>query len=301
MADFGTIKPIILEEAEKMSLEHFMAKAFQTLSDESEERHGESHVLRLRNDYKVGRCNLRRSPDAAGVMEKMIEIELTIIAGFIRVGHGLYSAFETPGVTYGDCVSLGSHAIYDAMYTFDGSTRFTTYAYRCIKNRILTFVKNEESANGGGFSVKVKALRAKARKLMDDYHLTLERAIARLQSEDDLDEVVLDKLSASLKKRSRHGCPGSLMDDWEDRKEDPELEAMREVIKVTPLSPLERTVIEGKMMEGREFTETFRKTSEGRNPRTGKPFTRAWLSQVYLSACEKLQAAYNGEVHREAA
>ena len=116
-----------------------------------------------------------------------------------------------------------------------------------------------------------------------------------------VDEIALKKLMDSLCRFTRQ------MSDFEKETlvypeksaTDPEVEMMRKMIQVTPLEPLERLIIEGKLEHGRQFVSMFQNTQRGINPVTRKPFTRAWLSQVYISACEKLKTAYNGE--REAA
>jgi DNA-directed RNA polymerase specialized sigma24 family protein len=309
VSDYGTITPIDVPEDQKLELESFMAKAFGTLLAAANERASNlqvmadaTRVLRLRDDFKKGRCNLRRSPDAAGVMKRLIEIEQTVIAGFIRVGHSLFVAFDThgaeqrPGVIFGDYVQEGSHGIYDAMYTFSGEGRFSTYAYYCMKNRLSSFVRKEENKEGGGVSHKIKSLRKRLRRMMRECNLSVEQALSRIKATDDLDNVIIDKLSESLHRNSR-----LTTQEVADRSESPEFEMMREFIEVTELEPLERTMIEGKLEHGRQFTSMFQQTPEGINPETRKPFTRAWLSQVYLAACEKLQEAYNGAGKREAA
>jgi RNA polymerase sigma factor (sigma-70 family) len=300
--DYGTIQPIDLTDEEKESLESFMAKAFVTLSAEAKERYGFPHVLRLRNDYKLGRCNLRRSPDAKGVMEQLSLIEERIVSGYIKVGHPLFTAFVTsgserrPGVTDSDFIQEGAHAIFDAIYTFNGKNRFSTYVYFCVKNRLVDFSRKEEKSDGGEVSFKVKKLRAKVRGLMQDYKIDLQTAIERVQSEDHLDELVIANLKSSLvRRRSEFNSESS------SSRHNEEMELMLDVIETTELEPLERIIIEGKLRDGRSFIETYRNGPDGVNPKTGKPFTRAWLGQVYLRACEKLQAAYNGESISEAA
>jgi DNA-directed RNA polymerase specialized sigma subunit len=294
--DYGTIQPIDLTDGEKEKLESFMAKAFVTLSAEAKERYGFPHVLRLRNDYKLGRCNLRRSPDAKGVMEQLSLMEERIMSGYIKVGHALFTAFSTngserrPGVTDCDFIQEGAHAIFDAMYTYNGKNRFSTYVYYCVKNRLVSFSRKEEKSDGGEVSFKVKKIRAKVRELMQDYKIDLQTAIERVQSEDHLDEIVIANLKSSFARRRSEFNSESY-----STRHNEEMELMLDVIETTELEPLERIIIEGKLRDGRSFIETYRNSPDGVNPATGKPFTRAWLGQVYLKACEKLQAVYNGE------
>lgn len=294
--DYGAIQPIDLKDGEKEKLESFMAKAFVTLSAEAKERYGFPHVLRLRNDYKLGRCNLRRSPDAKGVMERLSLIEERVLAGYIKVGHALFTAFATngserrPGVTECDFIQEGAHAVFDAMYTYNGENRFSTYVYYCVKNRLINFSRKEEKSDGGEVSFKVKKIRAKVRELMQDYKIDLQTAIERVQSEDHLDELVIANLKSSFSRRRSEFNSESY-----STRHNEEMELMLDVIESTELEPLERIIIEGKLRDGRSFIETYRNGPDGVNPNTGKPFTRAWLGQVYLKACEKLQAVYNGE------
>ena len=269
-----------------------MAKAFGTLSVAATERTGFANVLRLRDDFKKGRCNLRRSPDARGVMEQLIKIEERIIHGYILVGHSLFMAFDKDnvqkrsGTVFLDYVQEGLMAIYEAMYTFNGKNRFSTYVYSCIKHRLISFVRNNDGLIGSA-----KAL-----------HFTR-------QMSDLKNETLADKTKPL----------------------DPDIEMMNDMVKVIPLEPLERILIEGKLRDGRQFIHNLQSLAAGQlevleeslslgknaydahvirhrlietirmnrvkfigiNPITGKPFTRAALSQTYLRGCKKLQVVYN--------
>lgn len=308
MADYGVINPITLDEAEKMASEHFMAKAFETFSVAATDRTGFANVLRLRDDFKRGRCNLRRSPDARGAMEQLIKMEERIIPGYIRVGHALFVAFDTdtvqnrPGATFSDYVSEGLAAIYDAMYTFNGNNLFSTYAYWCIKNRLSSFVRNE---GRDGISPAIKTLRSKVRSLMREEHITLERAISRMTSENGISDLVIQRLTDCFS-RFTHQMSDVESETLAGKQKLPneELEVMRKMVRATPLEPLERILVEGKLEHGRQFVSMFQQTAGCTNPETGKPFTRARLSQVYIAACQKLREAYNGceeDVEAEAA
>lgn len=233
--DYGHLKPVNLTDEQKFELEFIMLCSFEVLSEEAKML-GVSKIVKLRDDFKKGKISL--SQDAVIAIENMKDIEEITIAAFIKLGNSLYNSFAKV-VSTEDCVQEGMLAIYDAMYTYNGSNRFSTYANCCIKNRVIALY------------------RVEAKKEQNIHVMCMD--------EFGNDEDVVAK----------------------------EFELMRETIKITPLNPLERTIVEGKLLRGRDFTNDFMESPESIKPSTGKRMTRQRVSQIYIKACEKLKMSYN--------
>lgn len=259
MSDYGNIKPTDLDEETKLRHEKFMADSFVLLGKCAKERG--MGVKELRNEFKAGRCVLTHSPRAKGVMLDMIALEETVVAAWIKMLHTLIVSFDNvgqtqrPGVTFLDYVQEAAWGIYDAQYTFTGSDRFSTYAYWCAKNRLISFVRQEERTSG--ISQAVKRIRLQVRHLMNTYHLSFEDAISRLQAEDEsITSDVIEKVRDALyQMKSSDETVGG--DAWNTRHHNrngkDDLEAMREAVRLADMTPLERALINAHLSNDRRF------------------------------------------------
>ena len=267
MADYGGIKPIILDDATKQKHEKFMADAFVVLSKAAKERAPTfGSVKLLRDGFKRGDCNLIHSPRARGIMQDMIALEGTILAGYIRMLNKLIVSFDQcgreqrPGVEYLDYVQEAAWGIYDAQYTFTGAEQFSTYSYWCARNRLVSFVRSEERASG--ISQAVKRLRLKVRHLMATYFLSFEDAVGRIQAEDDsITAEIIEKVYDALYKMS--GNIDSYVPQTASEKSSEDVEDMRKAIEEADLTPLERALLKAQVAGDRRFrTELLERAEE---------------------------------------
>lgn len=73
---------------------------------------------------------------------------------------------------------------------------------------------------------------------------------------------------------------------------------MWNAVRNAPLTEMEREVVTAHLHGETDYRA--RKTQEI-NPRTGQPWTKQWLSQVFVRACEKIRKQYNSGSRRRAA
>lgn len=294
MGDTGLIKPIDLSEAEKMELEGIMVAAYESFYVACKLLYGKWRVRRLRRDYIAEAKSLRRYPAVGRHFQRLEEIAPTVLAGFIRISLNLCRAFYVsneeshPTVTFDDYMTEAQMAIWDSMFSFDGSNQFCTYAYGAVKRRLVDFVRDEEKM--GGISRGVRKLRTKVKELMSKQHLSFEEAITVAAEMEEVGEVVLQQLRDAMYFMTELDCD---LSDPEISQESPETQAMREAVATTGLTDLERELVEAHLSGDRGYRQ--RMCDKRINPNNGKPYTRGRLSQIFIEACNKLRAAYHGE------
>jgi len=304
MPDFGSIQPIELTEDRKLELEQTMASANEVFADAAwvlYQSDDPADIRRLRDGYHANSKSLGRFPGAKRAFAKLQEIEAEVIGGYIRTTAKMCSSFELagrdtrPGVEYLDYVTEAAWAIWDAMPVYNGQQRFTTFVYRCVKNRLVNFVRNEEQASG--VSGGLRRLRKRVREAMK-LGMSLENAVALIAGEDQLNEAAVARLRMALATFRSFGQPGDIMGDVaakEEKREDPKVAAMRKAVENADLSPIERELIDAHLRGDRGYRSKLEREKRI-NPNTGRPYTRQWLSQLFHSACSKCRAAYGDPV-----
>ena len=134
------MKRITLSEDRKVELEAIMAQAHRALSAAAccvvQADTSQSDLRGLRDAHLkyqgTEKDPFRSLPFAAAAVAALREVEEEIIAGFIGTTYRLCSSFEVvnrqklPGVEVTDYEQEAEWALWDAMYAYDGSRRFTT-------------------------------------------------------------------------------------------------------------------------------------------------------------------------------
>jgi len=151
--DPGLIQPVDLTEHRKQELACVMADAHRHLK-RAAKRHN-TDIRSLRSDWRTGLCDFKTDWhfktdwQARDSMQNLERIEHEVIAGYIRMAHSLCEAFYyahsrcSPGISVDDFVQEAACAIFNAMYTYDGSTEFSTYCYGAIKNQLVDFIRHD--------------------------------------------------------------------------------------------------------------------------------------------------------------
>jgi DNA-directed RNA polymerase specialized sigma subunit len=294
MGDTGLIKPIDLSEEGKMELEGVMVVAYESFYVACKLLYGEWRVRQLRRDYIAEAKPLRRYPAVGRHFQRLEQITPLVLAGFIRISLNLCRAFYVsneknhPTVTFDDYMTEAQMAIWDSMYSFDGSNRFCTYAYGAVKRRLVDFVRDEERMSG--ISRGVRKLRTKVKELMSKQHLSFEEAITVAADMEEVDEVVLEQLRDAMYFMTELNCDKAHPEASEPQ-ESPEIQAMREAVATTGLSDLERELIEAHLRGDRGYQAEMARIRI--NPNTERLYTKMRLSQIFHEACNKLRAAYH--------
>jgi DNA-directed RNA polymerase specialized sigma subunit len=289
----NSIRAIDLSDDQKSELTSTLAKCNASLYRAAFENYDKPRIKRLRDDFKSGEITLRYNPEARNALLEIISLESKVLAAYIKMCNELCAAFHhshpelQSTIGYTDYLQEAAWAIYDATYTYNGSTEFSTYCYRCVKNQLITFVRKQRSLVG--VTTKLAMLRTMARKLMREEQITLSEAIDKMICSEALkpkDEKALRRAMSknyNLDEEYIENVPVSpTMDE--------ETPIMWKAIEQSQLNPLERELIEAHLTSKRDLRRTISETRI--NPNTGKLYTKAVLSNVYLAACAKLRQTF---------
>lgn len=303
MRELAAYEPIKLSAETKKDYESKMAEAYVAFQRAAAERYSFSNIKKLRDEYKshksAGQNILWADPAARKMMEWFCSHEQEIISAYICIAHDLCSAFayaNDSGPSYADYLQEAAVAIYDAMYQYDGSTQFSTYAHWCIKNRLSTFRRSEMSAKG--FTRGILKIRAKVKELMAS-GMSDDRAIAQLKDEGvAIDNRTLERLRASLglgAQTPKIEAEAPVV----DTEAKAEFDEMRRAVKETKLTDMERSLIEAHLNGDESYRRIVSETVI--NPNTGKLWTKQRLSQIFQEACEKVRATFESKSFRRVA
>lgn len=291
MADFGLLEPICLDNDQIKILEKEMADGFAILRECSGKFYKFANVKKLRDEYKSGDLDLSSEPIALLALCNLQSLEKKIIAGFIKLAKSVWNY----NLDIGDCVQECALGIYDAMYTYNGSVRFSTYVTTIMKNRIISILRKENRANG--INRLISKLRREINNLVKVSGVSVENAIECIVESRSIDVAVANQLRATMQY-----CKNLTVDFNRSRaelandKNNDDLDSMRQAVLDADLTSLERVLLEAHLRGDKHFRARFKKI----NPRTNKPYTKSWLSQIFIIACSKVQAVYNSNQRKVA-
>lgn len=293
-----SIRAIDLTDEEKAELSSQLAGAYKSLRLAAIENYNTPRIKRMRDDFKSGKITLRYNAAARRAMLLVMSLESRVLSAYIKMCNELCAAFhhshlELQGsIGYSDYLQEAAWAIYDAAYTYNGSTEFSTYCFWCVKNQLISYIRKHRA--GVGVTKKLAALRTLLRKLMRESELSMDDAIIRLIAESKMSA----KDEKSLRRVMSKNCNIDEEYDVPDSaKVDEETALMWNALEKTELSPLERELVEGHLKKQKELRRIISETRI--NPNTGNLYTKAVLSTVFLGACAKLRATF--EVLKKAA
>ncbi|CAE7860175.1 unnamed protein product [Symbiodinium microadriaticum] len=296
--DPGLIRPIDLSDERKQELACVMADAYRHLKRAAKKRYSDPDIRQLRADWRQGRCNLRTDWQARDSMQNLERIESEVIAGYIRIAHSLCKAFYyahsrcSAGVTMDDFVQEASFAIFNSMYSYDGSTEFSTFCYRAIKNKLVDFVRTDRSFSK--INRKVILWRFNVIRLMNRRpDLSFEQALVVYQEqreEKNLRTLTDDELeSIHAAYRATNLVRDNIMDetlfvvvDDDDDEVDERVEELQLALTSSLLSDDEHKMVE-LFLSGEVGWQTRLAESEG--------VTRAAINQRWQRTQNKLREA----------
>ncbi len=274
MSSSTDFESVVLSDEEKKYLEQHMASAVSALSEAANANYGFANIKKLRTDYKKGLIQL--DDETRLKMDWMIAHESRIIAGYIRLVNKIYLKFNrfgsNTGATVNDYLQEGALAIYDAMYEYNGSSKFTTFVYCFIRNRLVDFNRRENKNRKVENSINKLSSQIYDMKACG---VSCERAVKQINSDDEFDEDVIDWLKSSAKPATT-ALTGESKEMWD-------------AVENAPLTVMERNLVEAHLRGDHSYRS---KLSETINENTGKLWTRQRLSQIFIVACDKIRTTY---------
>ena len=303
--DIASFNPTAFSDEEKSEIETKMAKAFFVFKRASMEKYGFANIRKLRDSYKA--CNQAKDffwfdPQARQMMDWLIDNEQLIISGYIRIAHKLCEAFHyngesRPGVSYADYLQEAAMTVYDAMYMFNGKNCFTTYIYWAIKNRLISFIKHEDRLSG--ISDSVKKLQSQLKSIMSKDHCSIERALDVIQETEDIGDAVVEKLKMAMRHVTYQSPEIDIAEEKANEKLKEQTESMWKSLEEANLTHMERTLVMAHLNCQKDFRRKMAETVI--NKHTGKLWTKARLSQIFIEACDKIRITHEEKKQAEAA
>lgn len=154
MSSFDIFKPVTTSPQRIAELEEIMADAYDVLRETALVIHYNDDprfIKKMRNDWKTGKLSLHNRPQTLQALQAINNIESEVLASFIKCSTEMCKAFYFAnrktkiGLTIDDLYNEAACAIYDAMYTFKGGNRFSTYCVYCIKNHLIEVLRKENN------------------------------------------------------------------------------------------------------------------------------------------------------------
>ncbi len=237
--------------------------------------------------------------ELSGAVQEVVdtnrELAPLVIAQYIRTVVPLISSYhlttsqQVKGLTVDDFRQEAYLAMYDAMLGYDGHTRFSTYVYSCVKNRLSKY--RESEIRGGNIRAHVERLGKSVTSLLRK-GLPLKLALA--WSGGNLDWCRKSLVDEENEPEEVSADP-AVYDDHDGP--DPDEERLRrlrlEAIALAPLTPIERDVVNAYSRGERRLSSI--------NPSTGRPYTRQGFSYTFRIAKEKIQKTYDALLRKAAA
>lgn len=188
-------KPTLLTDAQRDELEKEIGQATKVLAAEAVRIYPETVSNKVvRDDFKKGTIQL--SLEGVMAMGTLMELEPYTISAYVAQAQSLatqfYSPGERPGVSRDDYLQEAVIAIYNAMYTYDGSVRLVTYCYHLMRRALIDFIRVEDRrAFSDRFSDDVFRLLSDGFDVPDDLAIVHEMEVA-------LEETPLSDLERGL-------------------------------------------------------------------------------------------------------
>lgn len=292
---FLGMTPVELSDAEKETLSRKLVAVNAVLREKSEQRYGEPSVVRLRQEYLKhvrGKHIYRFDAEMRENLNILLSIEQTMVASIVRQSAMLAQAFyltsraNYPHLDEDDFMQEALCASFDAVCYYDGSTKFTTYCYSAVKNRLSRYVRDQEYYAGVGRGIK--RLRRQVRQIMQNKLCRIEEAIAILRETEPISEKLEKQLLAAcynvkyIEVESEH----PVTDPTKNLEGCEQSSSLKEALAKANLNDVQRRLIEGFLIEGVRIDT---KLMQEINPKTGEFHTKQALSQQWLKACEKLR------------
>ena len=134
---------IDLTEEQKQELHNLMVSVNSFLKPLSQKMFGERSLRKMRDEVRAGKVDL--PPKESEQLNALMRSEELIIAGYIRIAAPLVKSFSfTAKFEHEDLWQEAALVVYNAIYSFDGSSEFSTYVYWTVKNHFLSKVKSQK-------------------------------------------------------------------------------------------------------------------------------------------------------------
>lgn len=261
--------------------------------------YGENRYKQFRYEYfngKLPKFDLSRNMVAIpnkdrAQLERLQVVEIALLQHNIRACAKIarryyqYNKRRLPGVEYADFLQEATMALVDSVYAYDGSTKFVTYIYGSINNRMKDFIRTESPLSPPSPDI------VEIGNLVSDYMTNNGCNLAQaaidldLTSEQCENARKVNAIVISQGSKDDEECSMKLhsVKDYRNEKVNDYDPLMLEALNTSGLSDLEREVFDAYLMNEKGYQTRI--ADERR-------ITRQAVSFSFKRAKEKLRARY---------
>jgi len=200
------------------------------------------------NSFRRKFCkgDLQLTDEEKQAINDLKDIEMAILEGYCRLAFVIARKSHRrdlnskPSAILDDYLQEGMAAISDAIFSYNGTTKFSTYVTWAIRHRLILYAQNDQSLSP--VKKRVLKLRAKILKHMNSTQKSFEDAA------DDLDVSLKDReecFAASVKAvHSDDVNWDNTLVSYEHVFIDTELHSVETIMEKAPLSSFERDILQ---------------------------------------------------------
>jgi len=224
----------------------------------------------------------RIPPKDAATMIQIKEVESEVLAGFSRLISSLARrASKSFGVDLEDLHGEAFVAFFGALVHYSGESKLSTFLHVCIRRHFMRSCSNRSGLN---IPQQIRMLTMRVVDRMGREGVSFDQAVeSEGMSQRNTKKVVA--AMSRVRSASELDIKESEMASSVDR---PSFDGVRKVIDSVKLGNLERAVLEG-FLDAPTGEMGLSKGCAGMiNPETGRPYSRAALSEAWKRARQKL-------------
>jgi RNA polymerase sigma factor (sigma-70 family) len=286
------IKCIVLTTKQIQEFETQMRATHPMVTYWAKKAYGEPAYRRFRNDFFSGRLGVKVPKAVARHIEALRVLETPLVQHNIRLVKRIAARFyqanhhRMPGATLDDFMQEGCLGVIDCVYAYDGTTKFNTYLYWAIENRMKDYVRVDTPLSPVGPTVLAQVNNI--RDYMNVHRVTFDEAAIALKL--DTSQVVNCRRAAAVvhsdtKFRVNHygeQLPLSEIAVAEDQPVADGNEILQEAMRTADLNELERLALQTYLDDGDTGYQTRLAEERG--------VTRAAVSAAFIRAKNKVKA-----------
>lgn len=290
MSMIGCVEPRDLSDGEKQLYSETMQNAQPVIREATERILGpRASVSDFRRAFHAGNLKEIRQEEATAVYSVQ-EIEYPVLQGYCRLVPGIAKPFYRQerrhkiAVEFDDYIQEGMCAIADSMYAYNGSTEFSTYTSRAVRNRLIDYARRNNSLSP--VKKRILKLQTEVKRFMIKGNMSFDEAVKAMDVTDsDLDELKCSMSSVITGPEENDGWD-EFLSAYSHAGFDGEAvlnaEQVRQALTDAPLSDLERDVLESVLNGGTksEVTELYN-------------VSRSAGSQAYDRAINKIREKFH--------
>lgn len=261
------------------------------LEDRAMKRYGDPNVRRLRNEFQNGRVTFAKDTAGRMAMESLLVLEDDYLSAYIKqvskIARSFWKTNRRCKVEVDDFIQEGCLALSNSVYHYNGSAAFTTYMHNAVTRALSVFVREYEEL--AGVARRIKALKKKVVRCMNQFGFELDEAVDYLVNEGDtISEQDKNQIADAIYRMTPLNPKIQLGEKQDDCPIDQELVHL--CIEEAELTDVERRLIEAHMDGDNSVRSTMVETVV--NETTGRLYTKQALSLAFNRACDKIREQF---------